>query len=109
MYLWRGRYQGSGSFAALREQSRRPRHSPRRTEAEREERVAALRQQTGWGAKKLHVVLRDEQRVLVLVRTIHRILERRGLLSEVVHRAAPQRWADWPGLPAEVQPERLSS
>lgn len=91
-YLWRGRYEGSGSFTALGEQSRRPRHSPRRTEEETEERVAALRRETGWGAKKLHLLLHDEQQVVLPVRTIHRILERRGLLSEVVHGAAPQRF-----------------
>jgi len=91
-YLWRGRYERSGSFAALREQSRRPRHSPMRTAAEKEARVTALRQETGWGAKKLHVVLRDEQDVRVPVRTIHRILERQGLVSEAVHAPAGQRF-----------------
>lgn len=91
-YLWRGRYERSGSFTALREQSRRPRHSPTRTAADQEERVVALRQETGWGAKKLHLVLRDEQAVRVPVRTIHRILERRGLLSEDRHAPAPQRF-----------------
>jgi transposase InsO family protein len=91
-YLWRGRYERAGSFAALREQSRRPRHCPTRTVAEKEERVVALRQETGWGAKKLHGVLRDEQDVRVPVRTIHRILERRGLVSEEAHAPAPQRF-----------------
>jgi transposase InsO family protein len=54
--------------------------------------VAALRQETGWGAKKLHAVLRDEQGVRVPVRTIHRILERRGLVSEEAHAQALQRF-----------------
>ena len=91
-YLWRGRYERAGSFTAVRELSRRPRHSPRRTEAGKEERVAALRRETGWGAKKLHAVMRDEQGVEVPVRTIHRILERRGLVSEAAHGPAPQRF-----------------
>jgi len=91
-YLWRGRYERSGSFAALREQSRRPRQSPTRTAAEKEARVAALRLETGWGAKKLHVVLRDEQDVRLPVRTLQRILERQGLVREAAHAPAPQRF-----------------
>ena len=91
-YLWRRRYQQAGSFTALREVSRRPHRSPTRTAAERETGVAALREQTGWGAKKLHVVLRDEEGVAIPVRTIHRILERRGLITEGVHAAAPKRF-----------------
>jgi transposase InsO family protein len=54
--------------------------------------VAAVRQETGWGAKKLHVVLRDEQGVVVPVRTINRILERRGLLSGETHGTALKRF-----------------
>ena len=91
-YLWRRRYQRSGSFTALRELSRRPHHSPRRTAAWKEQRVVALRQQTGWGAKKLHVLLRDEEQVAIPVRTIHRILERRGQVPEGEHAAAPGRF-----------------
>jgi transposase InsO family protein len=91
-YLWRRRYERVGSFTALCEGSRRPQHSPTRTEAAKEERIAALRQETGWGAKKLHVVLRDEAGVVVPVRTIHRILERHGLVAEDVHAAALKRF-----------------
>jgi len=91
-YLWRSRYEGSGTFSAVREQSRRPRRSPTRTSGANEERVAALRRETGWGAKKLHKLLRDEQDVCVPVRTIHRILERQGLLSEDRHAPALQRF-----------------
>jgi transposase InsO family protein len=91
-YAWRRRYAQSGTFTALREQSRRPQHSPTRTAPEREERVAALRKETGWGAKKLQVVLREEQEMQLPVRTIHRILERRGLLSEDRHSPALKRF-----------------
>ncbi len=91
-YLWRRRYERAGSFTAVREQSRRPHHSPARTEEWKEEQVVALREQTGWGAKKLHVVLRDEQQVVVPVRTIHRIVERRGLIQDAVHGPAPGRF-----------------
>ncbi|MGH7734370.1 MAG: IS481 family transposase, partial [Gemmatimonadales bacterium] len=91
-YRWRGRYERAGSFSGLRELSRRPHHSPRRTEAEKEQRVVELREETGWVAKKLHVVLRDEQGVVVPVRTIHRILERRGQIADKVHTPAPGRF-----------------
>jgi transposase InsO family protein len=91
-YLWRRRYREAGSVTAVQELSRRPHHSPTRTEPWKEQRVIALREETGWGAKKLHVVLRDEQRVVIPVRTIHRILERRGRVEEDVHAPAPGRF-----------------
>lgn len=80
-YLWRQRYQQTRSLTQLAERSRRPHRSPRRTAAAKEQRVVALRQQTGWGAKKLQVLLREEESPLS-TRTIHRILERHGLVSE---------------------------
>lgn len=42
-YLWRRRYREAGSFAAVRELSRRPRRSPKRTRAQKQGRVVALR------------------------------------------------------------------
>jgi transposase InsO family protein len=50
-----------------------------------------LRQQTGWGAKKLCVLLQEEE-ISLPVRTIHRILERNGLVSEPVQEPAPGRF-----------------
>lgn len=91
-YLWRRRYEQAGSLAELAEQNRRPHHSPTRTAEAIEQRVVALREQTGWGAKKLHVLLRDEQGLGVPVRTIHRILERHELVQEDVHGPAPTRF-----------------
>ncbi len=91
-YLWRRRYQEAGSFTALRERSRRPHRSPTRTEGWKEARVVDLRQETGWGAKKLQVILRHEQGVAIPVRTIHRILERGGLIAEDVHAPATKRF-----------------
>ena len=91
-YLWRRRYEQARSLAGLGEQSRRPHRSPARTAEWKERRVVALREETGWGAKKLHVTLRNEQGVAVPVRTIHRILERRGLVQEDAHGPAPGRF-----------------
>ncbi len=91
-YEWRRRYRQAGSLSGLVERSRRPRRSPRRTPPQQEQRVLALRQQTGWGAKKLQVLLREEQQVQMPVRTIHRVLKRGGLLPREVHGPALQRF-----------------
>lgn len=91
-YHGRRRYVEAGSFTAVQERSRRPQHSPRRTEPTQQARVVSWRQQTGWGAKKLQVVLREQEGIVLPVRTIHRILERQGLVSEGVHAPAPQRF-----------------
>ena len=91
-YLWRRRYRQAASVTAVGERSRRPKQSPRRTESWKEQRVVALRQQMGWGAKKLRVLLQEEEGIPLPVRTIHRILERHGLVSEDVHGPAPGRF-----------------
>jgi transposase InsO family protein len=92
-YLWLRRYRQGQSLRALCEQSRRPRRVPRLTEAWKQARVVALRQETGWGAKKLHVVLREEQNLALPTRTIHRILQRHALLNPEAHGPAPERFA----------------
>jgi transposase InsO family protein len=90
-YLWLRRYEQARSLRALRERSRRPQRSPRKTEEAQEQRVVALRLETGWGAKKLQVLLAEEQ-IALPVRTIHRILDRHGLITQEQHGAAPERF-----------------
>lgn len=90
-YLWRRRYEQSGTVTEIGERSRRPQDSPRRTATWKAERIVALRKQTGWGARKLHVLL-GEEAIPLPVRTIHRILERNGLVSEQAHGPAPGRF-----------------
>jgi transposase InsO family protein len=90
-YLWLRRYEQARSLRALRERSRRPQRSPRKTGEAQEQRVVALRQETGWGAKKLRVLLAEEQ-IALPVRTIHRILDRRGLVAKEPHGPAPERF-----------------
>src|SRR6266851_6081992 len=92
-YLWRRRYLETRSVGDLAEHSRRPQRSPGRTAPAQEQRVVAAREETGWGAKKLRVVLRDEEQLVLPVRTIHRILARHQLVRRDVHGAAPQRFA----------------
>src|SRR2546430_3866973 len=56
-YLWLRRYQKTRTLTAVREQRRRPHHTPQRTTAETQQQVVALRQQTGSGGQKAPVLL----------------------------------------------------
>lgn len=93
-HLWRSRFQ-SGGARELVNRSRRPLRSSWQTSAEIEERVVELRRQRpDWGAAKLQVLLAGEQsRPAPSVRTVQRILERRGMISPCDrHAAALQRF-----------------
>jgi transposase InsO family protein len=91
-YLWLKRYEKSG-IAGIAERSRRPRYSPERTAAKLEARVVEARKQyPDWGARKLQVVL-AEQDVQLTASTIQRILGRHDLIREQdQHRPALQRF-----------------
>jgi len=91
-YRWLGRYVQQDTFTALVDRSRAPKHNPGKTEAAVEARVVALRQEYGWGAKKLQVLLEREE-VRMGLTTLNRILKRNGLLRrEDAHRPAPHRF-----------------
>ena len=94
-YLWWKRFQEEG-LEGVREHSRRPQDSPKRVAAEAVEAVVALRRQRpDWGAQKLHHLLGEQHRELarISISTVHRILEREGLLEEGDrHRRAPERF-----------------
>lgn len=94
-YTWLKRYQAGGAKQVV-DRSRRPLHSPGRTQPQIEQRIVELRQQwPDWGAPKLLVLLRQQQPEWgsISVRTVHRILERHGLIQEPErHRAATQRF-----------------
>src|SRR2546430_15482896 len=90
-YLWLRRYQKTRTLTAVREQSRRPHHSPQRTTAETEQQVVALRQQTGWGAKKLRILLREQTAGQLPAGTIHPIMAGPDLIVRPVPGAAPGR------------------
>lgn len=78
-YRWMKRYREAGSVRGLAEHSRRPHGSPRKTPDGTEERVVALWQRHGWGARKLQVKLAERGCELSEI-TVHRILKRRGLI-----------------------------
>jgi transposase InsO family protein len=78
-YLWLGRY-GAGGVAGIRERSRRPQSSPRRTAEAVEQRIVGLRaERPDWGARKLAVLLAREG-LPVPPATVHRVLLRHGLV-----------------------------
>ena len=80
-YQWKRRLAECASLAELGEHSRRPHHSPRKTASAIEQQVIALRRQSGWGARKLQVLL-AEAGTRLPVSTINRIIERNGLVDE---------------------------
>ena len=91
-YEWLKRYR-QGGVAAIAECSRRPQHSPRRTQDPMEQQVVELRQRyPDWGARKLRVLLQREGMELGR-NTIHRILLRHDLVhAEDRHQAAVERF-----------------
>lgn len=80
-YLWLNRYKQASSLNGLQERSRRPHHSPGRTDRAIEELVLELRDKTGWGAPKLQFVLANKGTVMARA-TVHRILVREGRVGD---------------------------
>ncbi len=66
------------------ERSRRPHHSPQRISEEIEPKIVQLRQERpDGGAPKLKVLReRDQPGWLIAERTVHRVLNRRGLILD---------------------------
>jgi len=92
-YKWRRRYLEVGRLQDLDEHSRRPHQSPHQTPGWIERRVEDLRLKTGWGGRKLSVVLSREG-ISIHASTVDRILKRRGLVrTDKRHRAATRRFA----------------
>jgi transposase InsO family protein len=76
-YKWRQRHRQNGNDA-LADQSRRPRRSPRRSEPELERKTLLIRDQTGWGARKIKWSLETAGQGPVAKSTVHSILCRHG-------------------------------
>lgn len=81
-YVWLRRYAEQG-VKGLVDRSRRPNKSPRRTPGKIEQRVVELRLKwPDWGAPKLAKLLSEQSPpVSLAARTVHRILERHGLIQ----------------------------
>lgn len=80
-YLWLRRYQETRKIQSLVDRSHRPKTCPNRTDERIETRVIELRNQYGWGADKLKVLLAREGIEVPRI-TINRIIQRNGLLIE---------------------------
>jgi transposase InsO family protein len=92
-YKWLGRQAAAGSVTGLADRSRRPHHSPQRTDDRITARVVALRERYGWAGEKL-VPLLAADGLTVAARTIDRIIAREGLTREdAAPAAAPHRFA----------------
>ena len=80
-YEWLRRYREEGE-AGLRERSRRPACSPAKTAEAVEAEVLTMRDQTHWGARKIHDrLMRLEAPVVPPRSTIHSILKRNGRIA----------------------------
>lgn len=73
-YKWIGRYQDAPD-RPLTDHSRRPRSSPGRTARDLEDLVLSVRDQYGWGPRKIHAHL-SQQQPMPSIRTIAAILTR---------------------------------
>jgi len=93
-YKWLKRYEKSGRIEALKDHSRRPHHSPRRTNLRNEQAVLKVRDEKSWGAEKIAVVL-ERSGLRLRAITIHRILQRHGRIKtdSGVRHPARQRFA----------------
>lgn len=81
-YTWLRRYE-AGGVAEMKERSRRPIHSPKQTGSEIAEQLVKWRnERPDWGAPKLLYQLKQQwPECRISERTVHRILQRRGLIQ----------------------------
>ena len=82
-YKWARRYKELGD-AGLTELSRAPKTCPHRTAAEIEHEVVLLKKAHGWGARKLHRLLKNQlaPSELPCRSTVFDILKRHGLVED---------------------------
>ena len=78
-YKWQRRYRENG-VKGLADQSRRPQHSPRLSPPTLEQQVLAVRDQYGWGARKIKTCLERDGQGPLAKSTVHKILRRRERL-----------------------------
>ena len=93
-YKWLGRCDVGKDdvgvdVAQLRDRSRRPHRSPRRTDAATEQAVVALRRQFNYGPRKIRKLLHDRRIAVPSVRTVASILSRHGCIGDAADHAPP--------------------
>ena len=86
-YKWRRRYREKG-VAGLADRSRRPKHSPRRSPSAVEGKVLAIRDEYGWGARKIKTCIERAGEGPVAKSTVHAILLRHERVSNAPEKTA---------------------
>jgi putative transposase len=85
---WCRNYREHG-VEGLRNDSRRPHHSPNRIHGNLANRILQLRRRhPAWGAMRIHAIL-TRRGVQVSWRTVHRVLQRHGFMVRVVKKPTP--------------------
>src|SRR5438445_9284862 len=69
-YKWLQRYRESGA-SGLADRSRRPKHSPRRSQPAIEQQVLSIRDEHGWGARKIQTRIARAGQAPVARSTVH--------------------------------------
>lgn len=87
-YKWLRRFQKQPD-QPLVDRSRRPQKSPRRTAEQLADRILQVRQQFGWGARKIRAYLRDQGCDMPSVQTVHAALVRRGQVPRAAQPELP--------------------
>ena len=86
-YKWQRRYLEKG-VSGLADLSRRPLHSPRRSEPAVEEQVLSIRDQYGWGARKIKTCVERAGDGPLAKSTVHSILLRHGRVTDLPNKTA---------------------
>ena len=86
-YKWRERYREKGE-EGLADRSRRPKHSPRQSLPDIEEKVLAIRDEYGWGARKIKTCIERAGDGAVAKSTVHSILLRNERVSNQPEKTA---------------------
>jgi transposase len=82
-YKWLKRYRQSGADTkSLIDQSRRPHHFPSATPASSVELLKRLKEQTGFGQRRLKAILQEKHNITISERTIWKILKRLDQVDE---------------------------
>lgn len=85
-YKWLKRYrQSGGDTKSLVDQSRRPHHFPSATPESSVQLLKRLKEQTGFGQRRLKAILQEKHNITISERTIWKILKRLEQTEQPAH------------------------
>lgn len=85
-YKWLKRYRQSGADTrSLVDQSRRPHHFPSATPESSVQLLKRLKDQTGYGQRRLRAILQEKHNITISERTIWKILKRLEQQESAAH------------------------